>query len=76
MAIFIYEAYNREGAIVHGEYEGLSRDEVSAHLFKRDLTPVSIDILSVHGSVKNIFAPIIVITYGYPFVTLCFYIIT
>lgn len=42
MAIFIYEGYNRDGAIVRGEYESATRDEVVEYLVRRDLTPVSI----------------------------------
>lgn len=47
MAIYIYETYNREGAIVHGEYEAGTREEVVEYLLRRDLTPVSITPL--HG---------------------------
>lgn len=46
MAIFTYEAYDNAGAVLHGEYEGSSQDEVSQYLFKRSLTPVSITMLS------------------------------
>ncbi|KKU81349.1 MAG: General secretory pathway component, cryptic [Parcubacteria group bacterium GW2011_GWA1_47_8] len=49
MATFIYEAYTREGAITHGEYEGATRDEVVAYLIKRDLTPISVDALKGQG---------------------------
>lgn len=55
MSIFIYEAYSHDGVIVRGEYEGLSRDEVSSHLLKKDLVPVSIDILPERGSMADIF---------------------
>lgn len=51
MAIYIYEAYTREGAIVRGEYEGASRDEVIAHLAKRDLAPISVE--TIHGRGKK-----------------------
>lgn len=54
MPIFIYEAYNRDGAIVRGEYEGIERDEVIKYLAKRYLTPISVDILSEHGKRKGI----------------------
>lgn len=49
MPTFIYEAYTKEGRITNGEYEGATRDEVVAYLVKRGLTPVSVDILRVHG---------------------------
>lgn len=52
MAIFIYEAYTREGAIIRGEYEGASRDEVIAHLAKRDLSPISVEAIH-HGRGKK-----------------------
>ncbi len=43
MAIFIYEAYDHTGAITHGEYEAIKREEVVQYLLKRKLTPVSIE---------------------------------
>lgn len=49
MSTFLYEAYNRDGVIVRGEYEGVSRDEVVGHLSRRDLTPISIESLRGHG---------------------------
>lgn len=49
MSTFLYEAYNRDGVIVRGEYEGISRDEVVGHLSRRDLTPISIEALRGHG---------------------------
>lgn len=52
MAIYIYEAYTREGAIIRGEYEGASRDEVIAHLAKRDLSPISVETIHERGK-KN-----------------------
>ncbi|MBI5400874.1 MAG: type II secretion system F family protein [Candidatus Yonathbacteria bacterium] len=56
MSTFIYEAYNRERAIVHGEYEGSTREEVVAYLIKRDLTPIAVDALNVRGKGKGILA--------------------
>ncbi|MEK9138616.1 MAG: hypothetical protein AAB393_15950, partial [Bacteroidota bacterium] len=47
MPTFIYEAYNREGAIIHGEYEGAGRTEVVGYLSKRELTPVSVEEISM-----------------------------
>lgn len=49
MATFIYEAYNREGVLTHGEYEGVNRDEVVGYLIKRDLTPVSVKKIRARG---------------------------
>lgn len=49
MATFIYEAYNSEGVITRGEYEGVTRDEVVEYLVKRDLTPVSVEALRTRG---------------------------
>lgn len=43
MATFIYEVYNREGVIVHGEYEAATREEVVQYLLKRDLTPILVE---------------------------------
>ncbi|HBH71567.1 MAG: Type II secretion system protein, PilC [Parcubacteria group bacterium GW2011_GWC1_42_11] len=45
MPIFIYEGYNRDGAIVKGEYEADTRDGVADYMLRRDLTPVSISSL-------------------------------
>lgn len=51
MSTFIYEAYNREGELVHGEYDGSKRDEVVEYLSKREMTPVSVDELNKpHGA--------------------------
>lgn len=49
MTTFIYEAYNKEGVIVHGEYEAVNRDEAVEHLVKRDLTPVSVETIRARG---------------------------
>lgn len=45
MPIFIYEGYNRDGAIVKGEYEADTSDGVADYMLRRDLTPVSISPL-------------------------------
>lgn len=47
MPTYIYEAYNREGAITHGEHEAINRNEVVGYLSKRELTPVSIQEINV-----------------------------
>lgn len=49
MAIFIYEGYNREGAIVRGEYEAVSRDEAVAYLMRRDINPILVQALEGSG---------------------------
>lgn len=46
MAIFIYEGYNRDGAIVHGEYETNTHDEAVAYLLRRDINPISVTELN------------------------------
>ncbi len=48
MSTFIYEAYNREGGIIHGEYEGVKRDEVIDYLTKHEMTPISVDEINAH----------------------------
>lgn len=45
MAIFIYEVYNKDGAVVRGEYEALTREEVVEYLLRRDLTPISVEAI-------------------------------
>lgn len=49
MATFIYEAYDRHGGIIRGEYEGVQKDEVVDYLVKRDLTPISVEELTARG---------------------------
>ncbi len=56
MTTFIYEAYNRNGAITHGEHEGADRHEVIEHLSKHNLTPISIKRLHGSGSKKGLLA--------------------
>lgn len=45
MSIFIYEVYNKDGAVVRGEYEALTREEVVEYLLRRDLTPISVEAI-------------------------------
>lgn len=40
--IFIYEAYDKNGALVHGEYEATNREEVVDFILRREMTPVLI----------------------------------
>lgn len=56
MATFIYEAYDSEGVVTHGEYEGVTRDEAVEYLVKRDLTPVSVEELRKRGEGGGILA--------------------
>lgn len=54
MTTFIYEAYNTEGVLNHGEYEGEDRHDVVEHLTKHGLTPISVKRLHSQGLSKNI----------------------
>lgn len=54
MAIFIYEVYNRDGAIVRGEYEATTREQVIEYLLRRDLTPISVNQLHAGGVGLNL----------------------
>jgi type IV pilus assembly protein PilC len=46
MSTFIYEAYNKDGGLVRGEYEGSTHEEIVDYLTRRDLTPVSVEEIS------------------------------
>jgi type II secretory pathway component PulF len=54
MATYIYEAYDKENKIVHGEYDALSPKEVMDYLSSRFLTPVSIEPVSASKKSKNL----------------------
>lgn len=54
MATYIYEAYNKDNNIVHGEYEANSREEMMEYLTKRYLTPVSIKSINATGAKRDI----------------------
>lgn len=56
MATFIYEAYNKEGVLTHGEYEGINRDETIEYLIKRNLTPVSVLEIRARGGGGGVLA--------------------
>ncbi len=43
MATYIYDAYDKDNKIVHGEYDAVSPKEVMEYLTSRFLTPVSIE---------------------------------
>ena len=40
--LFNYEAYDKDGAIVTGDFEAGSKEEVVEYLGKRSLSPISI----------------------------------
>lgn len=56
MSTFIYEAYNKDGMIVHGEYEGSTREEVVGYLTKRNLIPLTVDDLNTKRKGKGFLA--------------------
>lgn len=43
MATYFYEAYDKDGAIIRGEFEGAHEREIVEHLNKRGLTPISVN---------------------------------
>lgn len=53
MTTYIYEAYNRDKALVRDEYEASSHDEVVEFLIKRNLTPISVKELHGRGEAKG-----------------------
>lgn len=54
MSTYIYEAYNKDNKIVHGEYEASSHEEVVAYLNRHHLTPVSIRFVHAQSESKHI----------------------
>ena len=54
MTTFIYEAYNKEGVIKHGEYEGDDHKEVVEYLMKHDLSPILVKRLHSDSFSKNL----------------------
>lgn len=54
MATYIYEAYNKDNKLIHGEYEASSRDEMMEYLTKRYLTPVSIKSIGSMEAKKDL----------------------
>ncbi len=56
MSTFIYEAYNREGELIHGEYDGVKREEVVEYLSRHDMTPISVEEINTRkgGGVMSI----------------------
>jgi type II secretory pathway component PulF len=56
MSTYIYEAYDKENKIIHGEHEASSQEEVVEFLARRSLKPVSIKILSAAKQGKGILA--------------------
>jgi type II secretory pathway component PulF len=56
MSTYIYEAYNKENKIIHGEYEANSHEEVIEYMTKHFLTPVSIKSSSLENKDRDILA--------------------
>ncbi len=56
MATFLYEAYDKAGTLVHGEFEAKDKDEVVSHLMKRALTPTSVNPLNGGGKLALSFS--------------------
>ncbi len=56
MATFLYEAYDKSGAPVRGEFEAKNKDEVVAYLMKRGLTPASVNPLAGGGKLSLSFS--------------------
>ncbi len=57
MSTFIYEAYNREGGLVRGEYDGVKREEVIEYLSGHGMTLISVKELDTRdkgGSILSI----------------------
>ncbi len=53
MSTYIYEAYNKDNKIIHGEYEATSNEEVVEYLTKHYLTPVSIRSIDAVSKSKD-----------------------
>ena len=56
MSLFNYEAYNKDGAIIHGDFEASSKEEVVEYLGKRSLSPISIKKAGEGGKKKGLLA--------------------
>lgn len=54
MSTFIYEAYNKNNKIVHGEYDASSEEEVVVYLNKHNLTPLSIHTIKKNSGEKGL----------------------
>ncbi|MEI6580670.1 MAG: type II secretion system F family protein [bacterium] len=54
MATYIYEAYNKQNEVTHGQYEGNTETEVIDFLNKRYLTPISVKLIGGEDKEKNI----------------------
>src|SRR5438552_15470727 len=50
MATFLYEAYDKDGVLVRGDFEAGGKGEVLDHLLRRSLQPVAIHALQDHAS--------------------------
>lgn len=56
MSTYIYEAYNKENQIIHGQYEGKDEAEVIDYLTKRYMTPISVKLITAAGQGKDLLA--------------------
>ena len=56
MSLFNYEAYNRDGAIIHGDFEAVNKEEVVEYLGKRSLSPISIKKAGESGKKEGLLA--------------------
>lgn len=56
MSTFLYEAYDKDGATVRGEYEAQTSEEVVEHLLHRSLSPVSIRSLKANSATELSFS--------------------
>lgn len=54
MSKYIYESYNKDNEIIHGEYEASSHTEVVEYLNRHHLTPVSITSLHAQDESRGI----------------------
>lgn len=55
MSIYFYEGYDKDGAIIRGEFDAANEREVVTHLNKHGLTPVSINQIKI-GEKEGILA--------------------
>jgi len=56
MSTYLYEAYDKDGTAVRGEYEADSSQDVVEHLLHRSLSPVSIRPLRANSATELSFA--------------------
>ncbi len=56
MSLYNYEAYDKDGAIVTGDFEASDKDEVVEFLGKRGLSPISVKKASGEGKKEGVLA--------------------